>query len=847
MSRQTENKYWSNIKKYSYRTIGFLLLCMVILVTYIWFWEIPSDQNLQSPEIKLASKVYDTNEKFIGIYQSEYRSIIQFDQINPDIKKCLLAVEDSRFYEHNGIDFRALIRVLVKTIIFGDKQSGGGSTITQQLAKQFYPRPNMKNRAFLVTKFLLVKSKIKEWIIAFKLEKLYTKDDIMTMYFNKFEFINGAHGIDAAAKTYFGKGQDKLNFAESAVLVGMLKNPSLYNPVRFPDLVIKRRNEVLSKVEDQYHEDLSKTKDSVTDFTNYKRFENVDTIVPYFKASLEKYLVNLIKENNIVKPDGSFYDLYSDGLTISTTIDLAMQKHAEDASLEHAIWIQKWFDYDWANKDPWTYKADEATKQMRKASLDQKVKASHRYESLKMKYLYPALAKMKIKLTEDDLATLIASSSDPTILEKLPKDKKKLLDAAQREKQFTTLKAQFLIFQEQYKKEFTTKIKMKIFDAKLGEKYVTMSPLDSVRYHARLLQTGLVAIDPRSGHVKCWNGGLDYKYFKYDHVTTRRSVGSTLKPFLYTVAMTEKGIKPCQEYKDTAYAILPGESDFKNKEPWHPENATKINTTLMYNLYHGLRYSKNSITVKLLKEIGSVEPLRDLLHNLGVSKDEKLPNGRLAVPQLPSIALGAVDITLLQLTSAYTAFANNGAYRPPILVKSIKDKDGKVIYEAKSDAKKVIDPLYNAIMMDMLINNEKGEFSMKLKSINGGKTGTTDDQSDGWFVGLTPTLVVGSWTGGDDKWIRFLRDDVGQGYFTARPVFEKFIRKLESDTTGIYDFGAKFIDPPPGFDALTNCKKIKTEALPEFLRPKKPEDDSLKVQIVVPDSTIVVEPIGEGQ
>jgi penicillin-binding protein 1A len=319
-------------------------------------------------------------------------------------------------------------------------------------------------------------------------------------------------------------------------------------------------------------------------------------------------------------------------------------------------------------------------------------------------------------------------------------------------------------------------------------------------------------------------------------VTTRRSVGSTLKPFLYTVAMSHKGIKPCSEYKDTAYSILPGEGDFNNEEPWHPENATKINTGLMYNLYHGLLYSKNSITVKLLKEIGSIEPLRDLLDKVGISKNEKLPNGRLAVPRLPSVALGAVDISLLHLTAAYTTFANEGIYQKPILIKSIKDKDGNIIYQSKRESKAAIDPLYNAIMLDMLVNNEKGEFTMKLKSENGGKTGTTDDQCDGWYVGLTPTLVVGTWTGGDDKWIRFLRDDVGQGYFTARPVFERFIRKLEADTNDIYDINAKFIQPPNGFKELTNCKKQKTGSFSEFLKPQKPNEDSIKVEILTLDT-----------
>ncbi len=813
-----------------------LALLMVLLVAYILVTDIPSEESLKHPDIKLASKVLDTDGKFIGVYQSEFRSLITYQEINPHIKQCLLAVEDSRFFQHNGIDFRAMGRVLLKSIIFGDKQSGGGSTITQQLAKQLYPRPKTKHKNVLYKSFALLKSKIKEWIIAYKLENLYGKEDIMTMYLNKFEFINGAHGIDAASKTYFGKAQKTLTLDESATLIGMLKNPSLYNPVRFPDQVLKRRNEVLTKVEEQNHLNLTETKELKTDFTAYKRIETIDTIVPYFKATLENHLAALIKENNIKKSDGSYYDIYSDGLTIESTIQLSMQKHAEAATMEHMEWIQKWFGYDWVRKDPWTYGADENEKKIRKASLEQKAKASPRYEALKKKYLYPILSTLAVELSEDDIRTIIAYEEDVWMMNGVDENRKKKLKAIKKSKYFPKLKTSYLSLQDAYQKAFSTKVNMKIFDHRKGVKMVMMTPLDSVRYHAGLLQTGLIAIDPHNGHVKCWNGGLDFDFFKYDHITTRRSIGSTIKPFLYTTAMTYKGIKPCQQYQDIPYSILPGEGDFKNKEPWHPENATKINTTLMYNLYHGLLYSKNSITVKLLKEIGSVEPLRELLDKMGISKDEKLPNGRLAVPQLPSIGLGAVDITLLQLTAAYATFANNGEYRKPILVKTIRDKNGKILYRAKQKTNIAVDPLYNAIMLDMLQNNESGEFSMHLKSKNGGKTGTTDDQCDGWFIGLTPNLVVGIWTGGDDKWIRFLRDDVGQGYYTAKPVFEKLIKRLEADKTGIFDISAKFIDPPPGFKEMTNCAKFKSEPLPEFLRPKKPSEDSLKVVTIVKDS-----------
>lgn len=803
---------------------------------YIWVVEVPSDENLKHPEIKLASTLLDTNGKFIGLYQSEYRSEISYEQLNPMVKECLLAAEDIRFFEHNGIDFRALARVGIRTIIMQESSSGGGSTITQQLAKQLYPRPAMKNRNFLTKTFLLVKSKLKEWIIALKLEKIYSKEAILTMYLNKFEFINGAHGIEAAALTYFGKNQSNLALDEAATLVGMLKNPSLYNPVRFPDLVHKRRNEVLTKLEEQSKKSLSPIKDTRTNLSAFKRYEHYDTIVPYFKNSLEKFLSAIIKENNLKKSDGTYYDIYSDGLTIESTIDLGMQKYAEHATLEHMAWIQKWWGYDWTKRDPWTYQAGDREKEQRLMSLEQKAKASIRYENLRNKILNPVISSTGFNLTEEEIKYLIHKKNNLKSNVILEPKREKYLASILKSKDFGKVSNAYDSLQKAYKVEFGQKVKMYIFDHKNGRKQVNMSPADSVRYHARLLQTGLIAIDPQSGYVKCWNGGLDYDYFKYDHVLSRRSVGSTLKPFLYTIAMTEKGIKPCQEYQDIPYEILPGEADFKNKEPWKPENATKINTKLMYNLYHGLLYSKNSITVKLLKEIGSVEPLRDLLTKMGIDKNEKLPNGRLAVPQLPSISLGAVDITLMQLTAAYATFANQGIYTQPILIKSIKDKSGKIIYQPKPKTTKAIDPLYNAITLDMLINNESGFFSMHLKSPNGGKTGTTDDQSDGWFVGLTPSLVVGVWTGGDDKWIRFIREDVGQGYFTARPVFEKFIRKLESDKSGLYNPKATFATPPDGFKALTNCKKVKTEKLQEFLKPRALPEDSLRTALLVRDS-----------
>jgi penicillin-binding protein 1A len=377
---------------------------------------------------------------------------------------------------------------------------------------------------------------------------------------------------------------------------------------------------------------------------------------------------------------------------------------------------------------------------------------------------------------------------------------------------YKELKKEYNKLQDSFSEMASKPKKMLVYDYKtLGEKEIEMSLLDSLRYTAMHLQNGVLAIDPRNGHVKAWVGGINHRHFKYDHVTARRSVGSTMKPFVYTAAMAFGGIQPCQEFEDIQYTIAPGDANFNVDKEWTPKNATEVFTGNRYNLYQGLVYSKNSITVRLVKEMGSVDLIRDLLDKVGISKIERLLGGRLAVPETPAICLGAVDISLLQMTGAYTTFANKGSYRKPIFVTHNQDKNGREIYRAEETVRPAINPLYNAVMVDMLKHVVGGQFNMGLKSENGGKTGTTNDFSDGWFMGVTPSLVVGVWTGGDDKWIRFTNLDDGQGYTTARPVFRKLMQKLEADASGIYDATLTFSPPPEGFSELVNCKKIKTQ------------------------------------
>lgn len=808
-------KWWQEINfdprlkliKWLWNAFCALFILSFLFFSYILLFEIPSFIQLENPQINQSTTIYDVNGKPFGSFYVENRVAIDYKNLNPLFEKTLLAVEDERFYDHSGIDFRALSRVIYKTIIKGDEDSGGGSTITQQLAKLLFQRPSTKGRSNFYKTASLIKSKLKEWIIAIKLERKYTKEEILAMYLNKFEFINGAHGIQSASRIYFGKDQKDLNIDQVATLVGMLKNPSLYNPVRFPEKVENRRNEVLTKIEVKYGYHLDSIKNKNIDLSKFQRHIQTEGPAPHFRVELTKWVQNLIEERNLRKQDGSQYNVFTDGLKIYTTIDLRIQKYAEEASFEHMKWLHSYFAKHWKGKDPWkTNIRDDEDALHREYTLIKKARESDRYKQLKQAYIGKDLASLPpdLDLTDEHLDAWMNNKSFS-----VTKEQKLLIDNFKKSSNFKKLKDNYSQLNVAFKHQFSIKQKLKVFDY-AGEKEIEMTPLDSVKYMASFLQNSMIAIDPGSGYIKAWVGGVDHKYFKYDHVTSRRAVGSVMKPFVFITAMLRKGIKPCDTFFDVPYTINPGESGFNLYEPWTPNNATEKFTTNPYNLYHGLVYSKNSITVRLLKEMGNVDMLRDMLDKVGISKEEKLSNGRLSVPKVPAICLGAVDISLKQMTGAYTTFANNGVYTEPYFVTTIKDKDGKVIYTAQSLSNQAIDPLHNAVMVDMLKNVVGGDFSMKLKSPNGGKTGTTDDFVDGWFMGFTPTLVAGVWTGGDEKWIRFTNLDMGQGYVTARPAYERFFKKLEADNSGVYDANAKFPTPPKGFQELTNCPHIKT-------------------------------------
>lgn len=824
---QIEHTIPPQFQKYNryLRNSALAVLGLVILIfVFIGFSDLPTFEDLENPKYDLATVIYDVHGVPFGRYYIEDRVAIDYPSLNPHVKNALILTEDERFFSHSGIDLRALARVGFKTLLFRQENSGGGSTITQQLAKQLFSRPKMSDMSAPRKILTLIGVKLKEWVTAVKLEKSYTKEEIMVMYLNKFEFINGAHGIEAAAQIYFNKSQKDLNAEEAATLVGMLKNPSLYNPKRFPEKCKIRRDLVLNLMHNADQIDKAALDTLIVkdiDMSLFDRKTQSDGPAPYFRAELTKWLKSLLETQNIKKADGTPYNIYTDGLKVYTTIDLNYQKHAEAAVVEHMRKIQKKYFRIWKNMDPWTFEADDVQKQLRADILEGQNKGSERYLKLREKMITSQLGDVEQKyaglpMSDNVIKTLISISQNKTSWREATNAGK--IDISNQDRYHRLLNSdlwQPLVtsydkLQEVYQKEFSTPIKMKIFDyEKGGEKEVEMSPFDSVRYHKMIMQAGFLVLESNTGHIKSWVGGIDHKYFKFDHATMRRSVGSTMKPFVYTQAIAVQGISPCQEFDDIQYTIAPGDAGFEVNQEWSPANANEEFTGNKYNLFHGLLYSKNSITVRLLKEMGTVALVRDLMHNLGIDKNLRLEGGRLAIPNSPSICLGAVDLTLMEMTGAYSAFGNNGTYVQPIFVSRIEDKNGKIIYQGIPNRKTAINPLYNAVMLEMLKNNVGGQFSLNIKTKIGGKTGTTNDYSDGWFMGVTPNLITGVWSGGDDKWIRFLDLNDGQGYVMARPISELFFQKLEKDETSGYDYKANFPTPPAGFAEMIDCEKYK--------------------------------------
>lgn len=744
-------------------TLWVLLFLGLGTVTLI-FWAIaqgrigymPDLKQLENPVNKFASQVISSDGKLLGTwsYSKANRIFVNYDDLSPWLVKALVATEDARFYDHAGIDYRALARAIVKRGLLRQKNAGGGSTITQQLAKQLYSETAQNKMERLMQKPI-------EWVIAVELERYYTKDEIITLYLNHFDFLHNAVGIKTAAKTYFNKEPRDLTVNEAATLIGMCKNPSYFNPVRRPEHCTERRNVVidqmvkagyLTETEGAAH----KSEPLVLDF---KRADHKEGLATYLRERLramlmaekpvrsdyaswqgQKYYEDSLAWatdplygwcNKNKKSDGSPYNIYTDGLKIYTTIDSRMQQYAEEAMYEHvAMDLQPKFD-----KEKRGSKTRPFSSKLTQAEVDQIMNRSKRQ------------SERYIMMKKDGCS------------------------------------------ESEIDKAFETPTDMTVFSYH-GEIDTIMTPMDSIRYYKNFLRSGFMAMDTHTGYVKAYVGGLNYKYFQYDMAGVgRRQVGSTIKPYLYTLAM-ENGMSPCDEVPNVQQTYI------VNGKSWTPRNGSRKRYGEMVTLKWGLAQSNNWISAYLMS-ILSPEALVRLIHEFGVLNRDIHPS--------MALCLGPCDISVSEMVSAYTAFANHGIRTAPLFVTQIEDNEGNILAQFQPKMKEVISEESANKMLVLLRGVMDGgtggrmRFRYNIRSEMGGKTGTTNRNSDGWFIGFTPSLSFGCWVGGEDRDIRFDSMAQGQGASSALPVCAKFLTKLYANSALGYSADEKF-DLPEGFD-----------------------------------------------
>lgn len=801
-------------------------LAMVIIAIFFFLisrQELPTFEELENPNFSLATTVLAEDGRELGRYYVQNRIPVSYEELNPHVINALIATEDHRYHNHTGIDFQALARVATKTVILQRREAGGGSTITQQLAKLLFPRPDLRGQGQIGRTLTLVNTKFKEWLTALKLERSYTKEEIMAMYLNEFDFIFGAHGIEAAAETYFGKRQSDLEIQEAAMLVAMLKNPWQYSPIRFPNNAKRQRNVVLFQMERRNVITIEERDSLMTlplDVSNFRRSNHIDGLAPYFRMELAKDLRNLFAREEFRKPDGSLYNIYRDGLRVFTTIDYRMQELAEKVMLDHMKQVQERFFGEWRNLDPWTHNDGRIPVDLKVAGLTSLKRNSDRYRSIREEYLTGILEDIKdefeIELRDfeiDRLKTAARGNRQRTVLENnnnIPSETRKAYMEILDSDLWERLSGKWDKMQEEVETQFNSAVEMVVFAYNsAGEKDTVMTPMDSIKYHRMHLQTGIVAIEPSSGQVKVWVGGIGHKYFQFDHVRTMRQVGSTFKPFVYATAIFMQGISPCTQIDDVPYTITPGEGNFGLIDEWTPKNADGTFTYEKFSLFDGLKYSKNTGSVYLMKLIADTEPVRQLVNSMGIDTDRPRPDGEMKIPRQPSISLGSADLTVLELTSAYSTFANNGVHVEPHFISRIEDQHGRVIYRAIPEENTAMDPRANYVMVEMLRHCSAGHFAFaNINSDTGGKTGTTNDHTDGWYVGITPELAIGTWVGGADRWIRFRSFANGQGSRMARPFFTQFLEALENDDYVNYSGQGRFIRPADDLGIEIECERF---------------------------------------
>ena len=705
------------------------------------FGGMPSLKQIENPENDLSSELISADGVSLGRYFRFNRSQVTYEQLSPDLVNTLILSEDHRFYEHSGMDFWAYPRVLFGILTFNNK--GGGSTITQQLAKNLYTiNPELDGHLSKLGKLpRRVIQKTKEWIISVDLERNFTKEEIITMYLNTTDFSSNAYGIKVAAETYFNKQPSDLNIQESAVLVGMLQAPSFYNPQNNPNNAIRKRNEVLYKLYN-YKYITSRTQyDSLKELPielTYAVQNQNQGLATYFRNVLRNDLMAWCKEHNM--------DLWDSGLKIYTTIDSRMQRMAEDAMAEHMSKLQADFNREWKarKREPWT---DENTGAEIKNFLQRKIKKTEAYRILAEKY---------------------GADSDSV---------------------------QILLNQKR---------KMRIFTWK-GERDTLFSSMDSLRYYNYFLQSGLMSMDPETGAIKAWVGGLNHKFFKYDHVKqSSRQPGSTFKPFVYGTAI-EAGYSPCLELLDISPTIkVPGGT-------WNPDNAEPPykGTGDKLNLRQAMARSVNSVTAQLVQRVGP-QNVVDFAQRLGVKSK---------LDPVPAICLGTSDVTLYEMVAAYCSFVNLGIQIEPYYITRIEDKNGNVIENFVPKTRQALDEKTAYKMVYMLQGGvvEEGGTSrgisreLKIDNEIGGKTGTTNNASDGWYIGITPNLVTGVWVGGDERSIRFPNWSFGAGSKSARPIWDRYMLKVYSAQDVGYPKGY-FKRPASGLDMTLDCSKYSENA-----------------------------------
>ena len=706
-----QKKFW---KVFFYGLGGIFLF--FLFASWGLFGKMPSFEDLENPNSNLATEIISSDGVTLGKFYNENRTAIKYKDLPKSLVDALVSTEDERFYEHSGIDARRTFGAAAKL-----GSNGGASTITQQLAKLLFHGEGSRFPLFRMIQ------KAKEWIIAIRLERQYTKNEIIALYFNQVDFVNGAVGIRSASKVYFNKEPRDLNVEESAMLVGMLTNPSLFNPVRRPEKSLKRRNVVLGQLVRNHHleESAKKLLEKKPIVLNFHPESHLDGTATYFREYLRDYMKNWVKTNK--KPDGEEYDIYGDGLKIYTTIDSKIQEHAEEAVQAHIKNLQEeFFIQQKGNKNaPFVNISDAETDKIFKQAM----KNSERWRILKAD-----------EKTDEEI---IAS--------------------------------------------FKVKTKMTVFTWK-GERDTIMTPMDSIRYYKHFLQAGLMSMEPQTGQIKAWVGGINYKYFQYDHVGQgARQVGSTFKPFVYATAIEQLGMSPCDTLLDAPFMIHKGRHHVT--EDWEPRNSDNKYRGMM-TLKKALANSVNIISAKLIDKTGP-EAVVALTHKLGVNSE---------IPVQPSIALGAVDITVQDMVAAYSTFANQGVYIKPQFISRIEDKNGAVIFEPVPETHDVLNKDVTFAVIKLLEGVTEGGSGERLRTEGGGsgdkrwtgypyvfrnpiagKTGTSQNQSDGWFIGMVPNLVTGVWVGCEDRSAHFKSITYGQGATAALPIWGYFMKKCYED------------------------------------------------------------------